>query len=60
MECLKIVAHITRTDVNDKINKIIVAFGQRYHLVDIEGLAWNQVHAIYKPEDEILEDRYKQ
>ena len=56
MKCLKIVAHITRTDADDKINKTIVAFGQRYHLVELQGHSWNQVRALYEPEDKILEE----
>ncbi len=59
MKCNRIVAHIIRTDKNDKINKCIVAFNQRYWLVSVSGMSWDCVKAIYQPEDKMLEDRYK-
>ncbi len=57
MKCEKIVAHISRTDGKDKINKIIVAFNQRFHLVGISGFSWNEVTATYIPESDLLEDK---
>jgi hypothetical protein len=59
MKCDRIVAYITRTSDSDKINKKIVAFNQRYWLVSVSGHSWNEVKAIYEPEDKILEERYK-
>ena len=55
MKCDRIVAYITRTSDSDKINKSIVAFGQRYWLVSTSGMCWNEVKAIYEPEDMMLE-----
>jgi hypothetical protein len=57
MKCEKIVAHIRRTNEKDKINKTIVAFNQRFHLVSVSGFGWNEVTAIYEPEDKLLEDK---
>jgi len=57
MKCEKIVAHIRRTDGEDKIGKIIVAFNQRFHLVGISGFSWNEVTATYIPESDLLEDK---
>ena len=59
MKCDRIVAHITRTSDSDKINKSIVAFNQRYWLVSVSGNCWNEVKAIYEPENMILERRYE-
>jgi hypothetical protein len=59
MKCKKIEAHIIRTNENDKINKTIVAFNQRYHLVSvtISGFGWGQCVAVYEPESSMLEDK---
>ena len=55
MKCEKIVAHIIRTEDDDKINKKIVAFGQRYWLVSVSGNSWSEVKATYLPEEMMLE-----
>jgi hypothetical protein len=57
MKCEKIVAHIRRTEEIDKLNKTIVAFGQRYHLASTFGFSWNDVEATYIPEEDLLEDK---
>ena len=56
MKCQKIVAHITRTNEKDKINKSIVAFGQRFHVASVFGLSWNYVEVTYVPIEDLLEE----
>ncbi len=54
MKCEKIVAHIRRTNEKDKINKTIVAFNQRFHLVSVSGFGWDEVTATYISEEDFL------
>ncbi len=57
MKCLKIEATIFRDKDDDKINKTIVAFNQRFHLVSVSGFGWNEVTATYLAEEDLLEDK---
>jgi hypothetical protein len=49
MKCLKIEAHIIRTEDKDKIRKTIVAFNEIYHLVKFVEIDRYNIKAIYEP-----------